>query len=87
MTTTADANVPAILSEALFASNLQSSWLPTDFEIRTAIGQAKANLGVRGCLERVAQEFGDHPELAVSRMRWATEAVARLASPSLSLAA
>jgi hypothetical protein len=27
--------------------------------------------GRRGCAERVAQEFGDHPETAGPRMRWA----------------
>ncbi len=26
--------------------------------------------GIRGCLGRVAQEFGDHPETACERMRW-----------------
>ena len=28
--------------------------------------------GSRGCAERVAQEFGDHPETAAARMRWAS---------------
>jgi hypothetical protein len=27
--------------------------------------------GSQGCAERVAQEFGDHPEAAAARMRWA----------------
>jgi hypothetical protein len=26
--------------------------------------------GSRGCAARMAQEFGDHPEVAVTRMRW-----------------
>jgi hypothetical protein len=30
--------------------------------------------GCSGCAGRVAQEFGDHPETAVIRMRWARSA-------------
>ena len=35
-------------------------------------------LGAAGCAGRVAQEFGDHPEAAAARMRWARTAVAAL---------
>ena len=35
-------------------------------------------LGAAGCAERVAQEFGDHPETAAVRMRWARTAVTAL---------
>lgn len=31
--------------------------------------------GSRRCAARVAQEFGDRPELAVARMRWARQEV------------
>jgi hypothetical protein len=27
-------------------------------------------LGIAGCASRMAQEFGDHPEAAASRMQW-----------------
>jgi hypothetical protein len=27
-------------------------------------------LGVGGCVAKMAQEFGDHPSAAASRMRW-----------------
>ena len=35
-------------------------------------------LGAAGCAGRVAQEFGDHPEAAAARMRWARATVAAL---------
>ena len=34
--------------------------------------------GIRGCAARMAQEFGDHPEAACDRMRWARQVVAGL---------
>jgi hypothetical protein len=35
------------------------------------VGAAVGAFGWAGCAGRVAQEFGDHPETAVIRMRWA----------------
>jgi hypothetical protein len=32
--------------------------------------------GIQGCAARVAQAYGDHPETAVLRMRWARATVA-----------
>jgi hypothetical protein len=32
-------------------------------------------LGEDGCAELVAQEFGEHPDCALGRMRWARNAV------------
>ncbi len=65
-----------ILNEALFASHLQSSDHPTPGDVRAAIDSSLRALGVGLCIARVAQEFGDHPEAATTRMRWATHAVA-----------
>jgi hypothetical protein len=56
--------------EALFASGLQRSDAPTADAMTAAINAAVRQLGVRGCLSRMAQEFGDHPESAAERMRW-----------------
>jgi len=70
----------ALLREALFASDLQNSPRPDGTQVRAAISRTLHDLGVRGCVERVAQEFGDHPELAVSRMRWATALVGGFAA-------
>jgi hypothetical protein len=66
----------AIRCEALFVSNIQSSEHPRPPQIRTAITETIRRFGAHGCAEIVAQEYGDHPETAVNRMRWAREAVA-----------
>jgi hypothetical protein len=56
--------------EALFASGLQRSDAPGAGAVAAAISAAVRRLGAGGCLGRVAQEFGDHPEAAAERMRW-----------------
>jgi hypothetical protein len=70
------ASEPSILCEALFASHLQSSQRPSADDVRAAIDITLRALGVGQCTAWVAQEFGDHPETAITRMRWATDAVA-----------
>jgi hypothetical protein len=61
----------AVWADALFASMLQRSDGPSAGQVRKAVAAAARAYGSRGCAERVAQEFGDHPEAAVARMRWA----------------
>jgi hypothetical protein len=61
-------------TDALFVSALQRSEAPSAGQIRQAIEAAVAAFGGLGCAERVAQEFGDHPETAAARMRWARAA-------------
>jgi hypothetical protein len=56
---------------ALFASELQPSDAPTGDMITSAISSTLQRFGGRGCAERMAQEFGDHPDAAAERMRWA----------------
>jgi hypothetical protein len=63
-------------ADAVFASGLQRSDEPSAGQVRQAVAAAIRAFGCSGCAERVAQEFGDHPETAVIRMRWA-RAVAR----------
>ena len=58
-------------ADALFVSVLQRSDDPSAGQIRQAIAAAIGAFGSSGCAGRVAQEFGDHPETAVARMRWA----------------
>ena len=58
-------------ADALFVSALQRSDDPSDGQIRQAIAAAIGAFGYSGCAGRVAQEFGDHPETAAARMRWA----------------
>ena len=63
-------------ADALFASGVQRCDEPDAAKVRQAIAVAIRAFGRSGCAGRVAQEFGDHPETAVTRMRWA-RAVAR----------
>ena len=59
--------------EALFASALQRSDELTAEAVSEAIIQTAQELGRIGCAGRMAQEFGDHPEAASERMRWALD--------------
>jgi hypothetical protein len=63
-------------ADALFASSLQRSDRPSATQIRQAIVTATSTLGRTGCAAQVAQEYGEHPETAPARMRWARAAVA-----------
>jgi len=66
-------------AEALFASHLQPSDHATPSQINAAIGASlRAHHGARGCAAACAAEYGDHPETAVARMRWALAAVRSL---------
>jgi hypothetical protein len=71
-------NLNDVRSEALFVSALQPSDGPTAAQVRSAVVQAVRTLGTRGCAGRVAQEFGDTPQAAVTRMRWARQVVAEV---------
>jgi hypothetical protein len=75
-------NIYTVRCEALFASSVQSSERSSSDRLQEAISQTVRRLGSRGCAAVVAQEFGDHPEVAVPRMRWAREQVARLLTPA-----
>jgi hypothetical protein len=70
-------DITAVRSEALFVSAVQRLDNPGAGQIRRAVAQAVREFGSSGCAARVAQEFGDHPETAVARMRWARQAVAK----------
>ena len=71
-----DLSIDAARADALFASALQISDEPSAVQVRQAINVATSMLGNLGCAARVAQEFGEHPETAVTRMRWARAEVA-----------
>jgi len=71
-----DLNVSAARADALFASALQRSDEPSAVQVKQAIAAATRAFGDLGCAARVAQEYGEHPETAVTRMRWALTAVA-----------
>jgi hypothetical protein len=64
-------SISAARADALFVSALQRSEELRTGQVRQAVAAAVRAFGSRGCAERVAQEFGDHPDTAVARMRWA----------------
>jgi hypothetical protein len=68
----------ALQADALFASALQRSNELSVGQIQQAIAAALDAYGGMGCAGLVAQEFGDHPETAAVRMRWAHGKVAVL---------
>ena len=64
-----------IRTEALFVSDLQRSQEPSAESIRAAVNATVDRLGASGCAALVAQEFGEHPDCALGRMRWARNAI------------
>jgi hypothetical protein len=43
-----------------------------------AIMATVRQFGIHGCLSRMAQEFGDHPDAAAARMRWICQLTAQM---------
>jgi hypothetical protein len=43
--------------------------------VAEAVSRTLRQFGIRGCVGRMAQEFGDHPEAAKDRMRWILQLV------------
>ena len=78
---TSDLTTSTTRAGALFASPLQCSDKPTPAQVHQAIAAALAAFGIQGCAARVAQAYGDHPETAVLRMRWARATVTRAPGP------
>lgn len=63
-------------AEAIFSSDLPTGVQLNRAEIATAIEQAvRAHGGSRGCALILAGSYGDQPEIAVPRMRWALQQV------------
>jgi hypothetical protein len=61
-----------IRAEAVFVSDLQPSDRPTASQVAAAVlASLRARGGASGCAAAVAAEYGEHPETAVTRMRWA----------------
>ena len=72
---TYDLSISTVRADALFASALQRSDEPGAAQVDQAIAVAVRAFGTRGCAARVAQAYGDHPETAAVRMRWARATV------------
>ncbi|MFI5959271.1 hypothetical protein [Cryptosporangium sp. NPDC051539] len=71
-----------VKAEALFVSVLQPSDASSSAQLEAAIESSLEQFGgPSGCAQRLAAEFGDHPEIAVPRMRWALEALEATDAP------
>lgn len=65
---------PAARAEALFVSSVQPSEHPDGSALVSAIDASlRTHGGELGCACECAAEYGEHPETAVERMRWALE--------------
>ena len=64
-------SVACTCADVLFVSVLQPAESPSADKICRAVAVTLQRLGAPGCAARVAGEFGDHPDTAAARMRWA----------------
>jgi hypothetical protein len=62
-------------ARALFSSDLAVGLRPSRAELADAVDHAVRRYGADGCLSIVAFEYGDHPDAAAERMRWALDVV------------
>jgi hypothetical protein len=68
----------AAQAEALFTSDLSAFTSHARVSVNAAIKRAiRAHGGVCGCSGEVAAAYGEHPETAAARMRWARTVVER----------
>jgi hypothetical protein len=63
---------------ALFVSTLQRSDAPDAAMAVEAIKATVRQFGIGGCVRKMAQEFGDHPEASAERMRWICQLAAEV---------
>jgi hypothetical protein len=64
-------------AEALFVSSLQPSEQPSSEQIDAAIwASLRTHGGIYGCAASCAAEYGEHPDVAADRMRWALSVAA-----------
>jgi hypothetical protein len=68
--------LPEARAEALFCSTVQPSDKPGAVQVGESIAAMIRVHGSRGCACQVAAAFGDHPDVALERMRWARDTVA-----------
>ena len=70
--------------EALFASHLQASDPISPEIVDGTVATVLQRDGAWECAARMAYEFGEHPDTAAQRMRWARQVVHRQSSSSAS---
>lgn len=73
MTTRTRAGV--LLADGLFASWIDPSDHLSAHDAKVAAFRTIRRLGQDGCVRRVADEYGDHPDAAAARMAWALDLV------------
>ncbi len=78
-----DIDLPAAAqAEALFTSDLSAFTHHTQATVEAAIRRAiRAHGGIRGCAGEAAAAYGEHPETAAPRMRWARAVVEGILRP------
>jgi len=64
-------------AQALFVSYLQPSQQPGPDQVAVAIEDSLRRWGPFGCAAAAAAEYGEHPDTAAVRMRWALAVSAR----------
>ena len=68
-------------ADALFSSDLSARCCHSEAEIAAAIRRAiRSHSAIGGCAAEVAAAYGEHPETAAPRMRWARAAAERISS-------
>jgi hypothetical protein len=73
-------------AEALFVSDVSAWSRPTKAAVTAAIsGAIRSHAGVRGCAGEVGAAYGEHPEIAAARMRWARRLVEAIYLPASGL--
>ena len=76
-------HLDAARAYALFASDLSSHCCPNEVAVAAAIRTAIAAYGgIRGCAGEVGAAYGEHPETAAPRMRWARHVIMAIYSPA-----
>jgi len=73
----------AARAAALFTSDLSALSQHTRIEVTAAIRRAVgAHHGIGGCAAEVAAAYGEHPETAMLRMRWARAVIEGIDAPA-----
>ncbi len=76
-------DVTASRAEALFTSSLPTHSCPSTAEVEESVQRALDRYGnTTACAAEVAAAYGDYPDVAVRRMRWALRVIAATYPPS-----
>jgi hypothetical protein len=69
--------VDPVLCMALFVSDTPCTSDPDDATVRATVSATLQRLGADECYARAAEVFGDRPDVALDRIRWARSVCAR----------